>query len=103
MAVLWDVEPCSFVEIDWRFRGAYCLHHQGDEWTGNTSRLASRFEGRQISERSAEQPPHRGLLGEISGSYGDEYEDAGILYVWANTGIVALNTSLSVLPNSLSL
>jgi hypothetical protein len=21
--------PCSFVEDDWCFRGAYCLHHQG--------------------------------------------------------------------------
>jgi hypothetical protein len=29
MAVLWDVAPCSLVETDRRFRGAYCLHHQG--------------------------------------------------------------------------
>jgi hypothetical protein len=29
----WDVALCSFVESDWRFRGAYCLHHQGDEFT----------------------------------------------------------------------
>jgi hypothetical protein len=26
-----DVAPCRFVEIDGRFRGSYCLHHQGDE------------------------------------------------------------------------
>jgi hypothetical protein len=32
MIVFWDVAPCSLVEIDPRFRGAYCLHHQGDEW-----------------------------------------------------------------------
>jgi hypothetical protein len=25
-----DVEPCSLVRVDRRFRGAYCLHHQGD-------------------------------------------------------------------------
>jgi hypothetical protein len=25
MTVFWDVAPCSFVEIDLRFRGAYCL------------------------------------------------------------------------------
>jgi hypothetical protein len=31
MAVFWDVAPCSLVDIDWCFRGAYCLHHQGDE------------------------------------------------------------------------
>jgi hypothetical protein len=25
----WDVAPCSHVEVNRRFRGAYCLHHQG--------------------------------------------------------------------------
>jgi hypothetical protein len=25
--VFWDVAACSLVEIDRRFRGAYCLHH----------------------------------------------------------------------------
>jgi hypothetical protein len=30
MDVFWDVAPCSLVAIDLRFRGAYCLHHQGD-------------------------------------------------------------------------
>jgi hypothetical protein len=29
--VVWDVAPCSHVEIDRRFRGAYRLHHQSDE------------------------------------------------------------------------
>jgi hypothetical protein len=27
MAVFWDVAPCGLVDIDRRFRGAYCLHH----------------------------------------------------------------------------
>jgi hypothetical protein len=31
--VYWDVVPCSHVAVDRRFRGAYCLHHQGDELT----------------------------------------------------------------------
>jgi hypothetical protein len=31
MTVFWDVEPCSLLEIDRRFRGAYCLHHQSDD------------------------------------------------------------------------
>jgi hypothetical protein len=31
MAVFWDVAPCSLVDIDRRFGGAYCLHHQGYE------------------------------------------------------------------------
>jgi hypothetical protein len=26
--VFWDVAPCSHVEVDQCFRGAYCLHHQ---------------------------------------------------------------------------
>jgi hypothetical protein len=30
MAIFWDVAPCSFVETDRRFRGAYCIHYQGD-------------------------------------------------------------------------
>jgi hypothetical protein len=31
MTAFWDIEPRSLVEVDRRFRGAYCLHHQGDE------------------------------------------------------------------------
>jgi hypothetical protein len=30
MAVFWDAAPCSTEVIDLRFRGAYCLHLQGD-------------------------------------------------------------------------
>jgi hypothetical protein len=32
MAVFWVIAPCSLVEVYQRFRGACCLHHQGDEW-----------------------------------------------------------------------
>jgi hypothetical protein len=28
----WDIAPCSFIEVDHCFRGAYCLHHEGDAW-----------------------------------------------------------------------
>jgi hypothetical protein len=28
VAVFWDVAPCNMVDIDRRFRGASCLHHQ---------------------------------------------------------------------------
>jgi hypothetical protein len=31
MAVFWVVAPCSLVEIYRRFRGACCIHIQGDE------------------------------------------------------------------------
>jgi hypothetical protein len=30
MAVFWAVASCSLEDIDRRFRGAYCFHHQGD-------------------------------------------------------------------------
>jgi hypothetical protein len=30
--VFWDVAPFSQVDVDQYFRGAYCFHHQGDEW-----------------------------------------------------------------------
>jgi hypothetical protein len=31
--VFWDVAPCSKVYVDRRFRGAYCLHYQGEfQW-----------------------------------------------------------------------
>jgi hypothetical protein len=28
MTIFWDVAPCSLVQIDRRFKGTYCLHHQ---------------------------------------------------------------------------
>jgi hypothetical protein len=31
MAAFWDIAPCSVVEVDRRFKRAYCLPHQGDE------------------------------------------------------------------------
>jgi hypothetical protein len=37
MAVFWDVAPCSLIDIDRRFRGAYCHHHQGLILHGATS------------------------------------------------------------------
>jgi hypothetical protein len=39
-AVVWDVAPCDLVDIDQRFRGAYCLHNQGDRPDGTTSQTA---------------------------------------------------------------
>jgi SNF family Na+-dependent transporter len=31
MTALWNIALCSLVEVDRHFRGAYCLHHQGNE------------------------------------------------------------------------
>jgi hypothetical protein len=31
LSVFWDVASCSLVEVYRRFRGAFCLHHQGDD------------------------------------------------------------------------
>jgi hypothetical protein len=31
IAAFWDIASCSLVEVDRSFRGAYCLHHQGND------------------------------------------------------------------------
>jgi hypothetical protein len=31
MRVFWDIAPLSLVEVDRRFRGAYCLYPYGDD------------------------------------------------------------------------
>lgn len=30
MTVFLDIAQCNFIEVYWRFRGEYCLHHQVD-------------------------------------------------------------------------
>jgi hypothetical protein len=42
LGVFWDVAPCSQVDVDRRFRGAYCLHHQGDDGTSVNIILTTR-------------------------------------------------------------
>jgi hypothetical protein len=37
MAVFWVFPPCSLVKVYLRFRGACCLHHQGDRISESTS------------------------------------------------------------------
>jgi hypothetical protein len=49
MIAFWDTVPYSPVEIDWRFRGVYCLYHQGDD---NTTRLHSAIYPRRLSSCS---------------------------------------------------
>jgi hypothetical protein len=36
MTVFWDIVPCSVVEADRRFRGAYCLNHHTQRLKGNS-------------------------------------------------------------------
>jgi hypothetical protein len=44
MAVFWEVAPCSLVQIYRRFRGTYCLHHQGpDDEALNTFEMSVLF------------------------------------------------------------
>jgi hypothetical protein len=31
MTAFWDTPPCSLVEVDRHFSGAYCLNHLGDD------------------------------------------------------------------------
>jgi hypothetical protein len=34
--ISWVVAPCSLVKINWRFKGAYCLHHHRPDNGGST-------------------------------------------------------------------
>jgi hypothetical protein len=45
MTAFWDIMPCTLVEVDRCFRGAYCFRHQGDE----TSVYFNEPTGRYIS------------------------------------------------------
>jgi len=40
MNALWDITPCSLVEVGRRFRGEHCLHYQGDGLLHAPRRLA---------------------------------------------------------------
>jgi hypothetical protein len=55
MSVFWDVAPCILVDTGRRFRGAYCLHHQGNDtsWGGllnNVDQLAKLIKAVLYSE-----------------------------------------------------
>jgi hypothetical protein len=68
MTVCWDVAQCSVVEVYRRFRGAYCLHHQGDKWlialmmeavsTSETSINVYQTTRRNVPEESRYQTRH---------------------------------------------
>jgi hypothetical protein len=45
MTVFWDVVPYSLIEIYRRFRGAYCLHHQGDDEATGVARASVCMKG----------------------------------------------------------
>jgi hypothetical protein len=59
--VLWDVAPCSHIEVDQRFRGAYCLHHQGTLMeAGCTSEMSVHFNvtTRRYIPQNSKLPTH---------------------------------------------
>jgi hypothetical protein len=41
--VFWDLAPCSHVAADRRFRGAFCIEHQGDDEAVRTSETSVNF------------------------------------------------------------
>jgi hypothetical protein len=44
MAVFWVDAPYGLVEINWRCRGAYCLHDQGDEFSSPSETSVSFYQ-----------------------------------------------------------
>jgi hypothetical protein len=48
-AVFWVVAPCNLVEVYRRFRGACCLHHQGDD---SVKKMSHRPDDGGMSETS---------------------------------------------------
>jgi hypothetical protein len=45
MVVLWNVAPCSLVDVDRRFRGPYRFHHQGGEAHLKSRSVCTRLHG----------------------------------------------------------
>jgi hypothetical protein len=41
--VYWDAAPCSLVEVYRRFRGTFCLHHQGNRPGATSQKSSSEF------------------------------------------------------------
>jgi hypothetical protein len=39
VTAFWDIAPCSHDEVGQCFRGAYCLHHQGNPDDGGSKHL----------------------------------------------------------------
>jgi hypothetical protein len=60
--VFWGVAPCSHTEVDWRFRGVYCLHHQDDDG-------GLMMEAVHTSERSVNFNVARRYISEVSKLY----------------------------------
>jgi hypothetical protein len=57
ISVLWDVAPCCLVDIDRRFRGAYCLHYKGEAVSSSeTSVSIYQITRRNIPEDSHVRP-----------------------------------------------
>jgi hypothetical protein len=54
MTVFWVLAPCSLIEIDRRFRGAYCLHRLDVKALSTCETLVSFYQttGRNITEDS---------------------------------------------------
>jgi hypothetical protein len=57
MSVFWDVVPHSLIEVHWRFRGVYCLHHQGHHLWNVSKLLPDYMMQHPIRKSSSYSPP----------------------------------------------
>jgi hypothetical protein len=52
MTAFWDIALCSLFGVDRRFRGEYCLHHQGDYGGSKNEFITLMMAAVRISETS---------------------------------------------------
>jgi hypothetical protein len=71
----WGIAPCSLIEVGWRFRGVYCLHHCPDgggsmhlsktRLHGSTSQKAATFMSKNLFIKHTIEPKHSSMMFEL--------------------------------------
>jgi hypothetical protein len=69
MTAFWNTAPCSLVQVDRRFRGAYCLHHRSvSTWNLSACRRLLHGASSQKAAMSPSYSPPSGLQISVCGT-----------------------------------